>query len=213
MNIKNLLNLYRNQKFGDSRTLAASTLLRYYIRLKIGEITKQIYKSPVNSSSPEISHATEALEIIESSIRKTLSGINLGNVIDVNKKIGFENIGIGCVLTPAMFGNLIAMSQSNTSFYFVTKDTKEYTLDMNLLAVASVSGHVKFEEKIIHSFSIPTLSERKISLMIKPELVINKISKITISVDKCWSPHFLDKELPDFPIGVGVRSISLVNPL
>ena len=210
MNIKHLLNLYRNQKFGDSRTLSTNTLLRYYIRLKIGEITKQIYKNPANSSSSEILQTVEALEIIESSIRKTLSGMNLGNVIDVNKKIGFENIGTGCVLTPAMFGNLLAMSQSNTSVYFVTKDTREYTLYMNLIAIASVSGHVKFEEKIIHSFSIPTLTERKISLTVKPELVINKISKITISVDKCWSPHFLDKELPDFPMGVGVRFISLL---
>ena len=210
MNIKNLFNLYRNQKFGDSRILSTSTLLRYYIRLKIGEITKQIYKNPINSSSPGIVQTTEALEIIELSIRKTLSGMNLRNIIDVNKKIGFENIGTGCVLTPAMFGNLLAMSQSNTSFYFVTKDTREYTLDMNLIAIASVSGHVKFEEKIIHSFSISTLTERKISLRIKPELAINKISKITISVDKCWSPHFLDKELPDFPMGVGIRFISLL---
>lgn len=209
MNIKLLVNLYRNRKFGNSRTLATSTLIKYYIKLKIGEITKTIYKNNTNLATPEISHTGEALEIIESSIRETLSKMKLGNIIDVNKRIGFENIGIGCVLTPAMFGNLIAMSQNNTSFYFMTESVKEYTLEINLLAVASIAGHINFEGKQIHSFSIPTLTEHKILLVIRPELITNKVSKITISVDKCWSPNFLDKGLPDFPLGVGITSMSL----
>lgn len=207
MNIKFLLDLYSKRKFGNGRALTTSTLIKYYVKLKIGEVTKRIYKIPKNSSPILITNTVEALEIIESSIRKSLSEMNLGNVIDITRKIGLENIGMGCVLTPAMFGNLIALTQNNTSFYFKTDETKEYMLKMDLLAIASISGHIKFEKEIIHSFSFPTLTEHKLSLIIKAELVTNKISKITILVDKCWSPHFLDKDLPDFPLGIGIRLI------
>lgn len=209
MNFRLVLDLYKNRRFGDNRALKLSTLVKYYAKLKIGEITGHIYKNPQNSLSIDIPHATEAMEVIEQSIRNTLNKIKLGNIVDVSQKKGLENIGIGCVLTPAMFGNLIALSQSETSFYFSTNDARKYTLKMDLLAIASISGHIKFEKEVIDSFSIPTLTEHQISLAIKPELVTNEISKVTITVDKCWSPHYLDKDLPDFPLGVGIKSIEL----
>lgn len=210
MNIRLLFDLYKGQKITVNRSLSISTLLRYYIRLKVGELTRKIYKSNSSYCNADIPFMVKVMETVDSSIEETLGKIKLGNEINISQKKGLENIGTGCVITPAMFGRLIVVTQHEASFYFPTNITKEWLLNLNLLAIAKISGHVKFEDKKIYSFSIPTLTEQKVSLKIEPTLISTKISKITITVDQCWSPHFLDKQLPNYPMGVGVRSIELV---
>ncbi len=151
------------------------------------------------------------MRVIDDYIRKSLIKIKISNLLDVEKKIGFENIGIGCLITPALFGNLIAVTQGEASFYFPTKIKEKHVLKISLLSIPKISGIVKFEDKPIHHFSISTLSEHNVSVEISPELVKDNLSKISISTNRHWSSKYLDKNLPDFPLGVAVRSIELAS--
>ena len=206
MNVKFLLKLYKSKKTG-SKSLDTRTMIKYYIKLKFGEITKKIYKNSIKTEMDHTSKYKNPLEIFEEHIKKTMNVINLGNEININQKKGLENIGIGCVLTPAMFGNLIAVTQYCASFYFKTPTIREYTIEINLLGIVSVSGDIKINGKKMKQFSISTLTDQKIIIQIGSEVITNEILEIQISVDRCWSPHFLDNKLPDFPLGVGIKSI------
>lgn len=188
-------------------------LLQYFIRLKIGELTGHIYNKKLILQSQIKDELVYDMKILDNKIRQTLIKINIETCIDIEKKKGFENIGPGCIISPALFGNLMAITQGEASFYFVTKIGQKYMLKLSLLTIPKISGIVKFENMQIHHFSISTLNDYNIILKIKPEYVQETLSKITISTDRHWSPKYLDKNMVDFPLGVAIRSIELLPTL
>lgn len=186
-------------------------LLRYFIRLKIGELTGHIYNKKSTSQSKNKDELISSMNILDNQIRQTLVRINIESCIDIEKKKGFENIGPGCLISPTPFGNLMAMTQGTASFYFPTKIGQKYLLKLSLLSIPKISGIIKFENKPIHYFSIATLNNYDTTIEIKPEYVKETLSKISISTSRHWSPKYLDKNMVDFPLGVAVRLIDLLS--
>lgn len=204
MNTKFLFELYKNRKTVDNK-YSLSQLANYFIRLKIGEWNGKIYTKPIAEHFDFLEISENMLDSI---IRDALSKIKLGNSIDVIKKIGYENIGLGCFVTPAMLGHPLLITQNVATLYFPTKIGKSLKINAELLAIPKISGTILFENDPIRTFSIPTLTSFKIELNVEQNLVKKSISKITIMVDKCWSPAYLDPKLPNFPLGVGIKSIN-----
>jgi hypothetical protein len=208
MNFKKIFELYKNRT-SSNRKIHFIKLVNYFIKLKIGEITKKIYYNNNNEKLNIEEYLVHAENIIDSSIRKTLEKINIDNIINIKEEKGFENIGVGMIFTPAMFGNLILLTQKKSTIYFKTKEKKDLTLDINLFAIIKISGHIMFEEKIIDKFLISTLTEYKNSICIDSDWITENISKITIIVDRCWSANYIDSKLPTYPLGVGIQSMNL----
>lgn len=205
MNFSLIYSLYKNRTFSRSK----KELLFYFLKLKIGEITGRIFfqnEKPFGNISKN--HLLYAEEAIDNSIRKYLLNSSQ-NIIELKNKKGFENIGLGSLITPAMFGHLLLITQKKSSFYFKTDINKKLKLKIEFFAIPKTFGEVFFEDKKIHSFEIPTLTKREVILDINPKFVINEVSKITITTTKNWSPRYLDKKLPDFPLGIGITKISL----
>lgn len=208
MNFTKIFDLYKNRS-SSSRQMNFSKLLGYFLKLKVGEMTKKIYLNNKKERFDLEENLVFAENMIDSHIRKTLEKIKLNNIINVKEKKGFENIGMGAVITPAMFGNLIMITQKKTSIYFSTKEKKKLNLSINFLAIPKISGQIKFEDKIIDNFTISTLTEYKKTICVNSELITNNISKVTIIVDKCWSANYLDNVLPNFPLGIAIQTMEL----
>lgn len=209
MNAK-LFNLYKNRKKNSARKISFLHLVQYFIKLKVGEITGKIYKIG-NESNFTIKNLSimSNIEILDQYIRNTVHKINSQNVLDVNGRKGLEHVGHGFVITPALFGNFIAVTQGIATVYFNTTIKKNFNLKLTLFAIPKITGHIKFEDKIIGSFSIPTLAEKEVSFQIEPDMIKHNVSKITILTEKYWSFRFLDKDLPNIPFGIAVKKIEL----
>ena len=199
MNIKLAFALYKNRKFSKN----IMSFLFYFIKLKIGEITGNIYNASDSSSTVLDEKQMEYGEkIMDSSLRNYLSISLSQNIIDVEKKKGFQNIGIGCLFAPVMSGKLIILTQKIAAFYFKTEQKKNYRLLIDFFTVPKINGQIYFEEKPLTSFKISTLSQKKISVECSAKIIQEKISKIIIKIDKCWFPKYLGEEFPNFPLGV-----------
>lgn len=209
MNLSLFSNSYR-RKNSNGRNPNWGELFQYFVKLIIGELTGNIYYKNKVSDHVNQDELISNMKIIDVKIREILNRIKIENYIDVEKKKGFENIGYGCLISP-MFGNLMAVTQGEASFFFPTSINEKHSLKLMLFSVPKVSGIVKFEENIVHRFSISTLSDYNIDIEIKPEYVRETLSKISIAVDEHWSPKYLDKNLNDFPLGIIVKSIKLVS--
>ncbi len=210
MNLSFFSNLYQNRNKSHAKNVSFTKILQYFIRLKIGEMTGNIYNKKIVSQKIEKDELTSNMKIIDEQTRSFLEKIKTEGQIDIAHKKGFENIGLGCLISPVMFGNLMAVTQGKASFYLPTKINEKYLLKIALLTIPKISGTIEFEDKPVHNFTISTLSDHNISIEIKPEYVVNPISKIFISTSLHWSPKYLDKNLHDFPLGVMVRSIELL---
>lgn len=209
MNIK-LFSLYKNRKKGSAREINFLHLIQYFLKLKIGEISGKIYETERESNfTIRNLNIIKDIEILDPYIRKTLHKISSQNVLDVNNRNGLEHIGYGFVITPALFGNLIAVTQGDATVYFNTGIKKIFNLKLTLFAIPKITGHIKFEDKIIGSFSIPTLAEREISFQIESRMIQHEVSKITISTERHWSSRFLDNSLPNILFGIAVKKIEL----
>ncbi|MDE1844243.1 MAG: hypothetical protein KGI10_02810 [Thaumarchaeota archaeon] len=186
-----------------------SVFLVYFLKLKIGEITGKIYNVQKTNTSFESKNISLGEEILEESIRRYVEKTPDVNLIDLDKKSGFDRIGLGCFITHALFGNLIIVTQKNGSFYFKTKKGHDYNLIIDVLSIPKTSGKIFVEKTMISSFKINTLTKHRIFVKIDPSLIQGITSKISIVIDKCWTPNYLDDKLPDFPVGIGVLRISL----
>ena len=202
--------MYKKRTSNGSIQISSIKLFNYFLKLKLGEKTGKIYceKKDYKVKLDKFT-LRNAEEVIDASIRKTLLKNKIGNIIDIKNKIGLENVGLGAIITPAMFGSLIIITQKKASFYFLTESKKIKKLKFVMLSIPKISGYVKFEDKVVDRFSIPTLTEYKKIIEIEPELIHNKVSKVSIIVDKCWSPNYLDNNLPNFPLGVAIQSIKM----
>src|SRR5574340_1470062 len=119
--------------------------LEYFLKLKIGEVTGKIYNIQKTNTSFGSKNISLGEEILEESIRRYVEKIPDANLIDLDKKSGFDRIGLGCFITPALFGNLIIVTQKNGSFYFKTKKGQGYNLIVDLLSIPKTSRKVFLE--------------------------------------------------------------------
>ena len=190
-------------------TKPLGSLLLYFFKLKVGEITGKIYNVQKANITFESKNICQGQEILEESIRKYIDKTSDHNLIDLDKKLGFDRIGLGCFIAPALFGNLIIVTQKNGSFYFKTRKGQNYNLIIEMLAIPKISGKVFIEKTMISSFKINTLTKHRIFVKIDPSLIKNSISKISIVTDRCWTPNYLDNKLSDFPMGAWILRISL----
>lgn len=203
--------LYQNRQKSAFTNQNIVKLLFYGLKLKIGEITGKIYikKTHVSKFTINFELLNESLKFLDSSTRKTLAKMGIENTIDFGKNVGFENVGMGCLFVPQLFGETIAFTQKNATFYFKTTEKKPLTLVMNLVAIPKVNGYIKLEDAKIGEFSCSTFSENKLIFKINPDLITQDISKITIYTEKCWSARYVLEDIPDFPLGVGIKSMIL----
>jgi hypothetical protein len=209
MNLSLFSNLYKNSKNVNERNTNLSELFRYFIKLKIGELSGHIYYKKLKSDQIYQDELISTRKIIDAQIRRTLGQIKIPNFIDIEKKKGLENIGYGCLISSIKFGNLMAITQGEASFYFPTTINEKHLLRISLLSIPRVSGIVKFEEKMVQRFSISALSDYDVDIEIKPDYVHETLSRISISVDRHWSPKYLDKNVQDLPLGVLIKSMRL----
>lgn len=205
MKIITLYKYYQNRLI----TKPLGSLLLYFLKLKIGEMTGKIYSIQKSDTSFKSKNISFGEEMLDDHIRKYVEKTSDNNLIDVEKKTGFDRIGTGCIVTPALFGNLVIVTQKKGTFYFKTKKGQDYNLLIELLAVPKISGEVFIENTKIASFKINTLTKHRIFIKIDALLVKGPVSKISIITDKCWTPNYLDDKLPDFPVGICVLRISL----
>lgn len=205
MKITTIYKYYQNRRANKS----PGSLLLYFLKLKIGEMTGKIYNVQKTNTSFESKNISLGQEILEESIRKYVEKTSDDNLIDLDKKAGFDKIGLGCFITPALFGNLVIVTQKNGSFYFKTKKGQNYNLIIEALAIPRISGKVFVENTMILSFKINTLTKHRIFVKINSLLIKGPVSKISIVTDRCWTPNYLDDKLPDFPMGIWVSRISL----
>jgi hypothetical protein len=178
------------------------------VRLKLGEFFGSIYINQKigKKNNLDVSILKNSMQEFEIMIRETLEKQKIKNVIDFEKK-GLKNIGTGCVFIPSIMGKMVVFTQKEAEFYFKIKKEQNSILKINLMSIPKISGKIKFEDTVLQEFSLASFSEKKISLKIKNELIEHEISKIKISVDKCWNIHHIFKIIPNFPLGVGIRSI------
>lgn len=212
MNRKLISTIYKNRKKSIFVNHNFIKLLYYGIKLKIGEISGRIYlRNELNNKlNIDLGFLEESTEDLDGYIRESLANIKIKNKIDFEKDKRFENVGMGCLFVPEIFGKIIVFSQKNASFYFKTDLKKPKTLVIELISIPKITGQIKFENTVIGKFSLNTFSEYKKTIKIDPELITQKISKVTILVDYCWLAGYVYKEIPDFPLGVGIKSLELV---
>ena len=118
--------LYQNRQKSVFTNQNIIKLLFYGLKLKIGEITGKIYvkKSHANKFTINPELLNESLKFLDSSTRKTLAKMEIGNTVDFDKNAGFENVGMGCLFVPKLFGGTIAFTQKNATFFFKTTEKK-----------------------------------------------------------------------------------------
>ena len=203
--------LYKNRQKSVFTNQNTAKLLYYGLKLKIGELTGKIYikKKLVDKFTINPELLKESLKFLDSSTRKTLAKMEISNTVDFGKNLGFENVGMGCILIPNLFGKAIAFTQKDASFYFKTCEKKPLTLTINFVSIPKVIGYVKFENSKIGEFSCSTFSERQLIFKINADLITQDISKVTISVSRCWSASYVLNDIPDFPLGAGIKSIEI----
>jgi hypothetical protein len=182
------------------------------IRLKLGEFFGSIYiKQKITKKEIlDLEMIENSMQEYDSLIRDTLEKQSIKNTVDFNEK-GIENVGSGCVFIPSVFGNRMVFSQKEAEFYFKIDKKQEIVLEIQLISIPKVSGTIKLEEKSIEKFSLSSFEEKRLLIKINSNLVKHKISKIKISVDKCWNIHHIFNLFPNYPLGVGIKQISVLG--
>ncbi len=212
MNLKMIRTLYSNKKNSVFRNQNLINMVIIGIRLKLGEFFGSIYiKQKITKKEIlDLEMIENSMQEYDSLIRDTLEKQSIKNTVDFNEK-GIENVGSGCVFIPSIFGDMIVFSQKEAEFYFKIDKKQETVLEIQLISIPKVSGTIKLEEKSIEKFSLSSFEEKRLLIKINSNLVKHKISKIKISVDKCWNIHHIFNLFPNYPLGVGIKQISVLG--
>ena len=212
MNLRLIRTLYSNKKSSVFRNQNLINMLIIGIKLKFGEFFGSIYikQKTARKDILDLPMLKNSIQEFDSIIRNTLEKQQIKNTIDFEKK-GIENIGSGCVFVPSIFGHMVAFTQKEGEFYFKIDSTKKVTLKIQFTSIPKISGKIKLEEKIIGEFSLSSFKEKKILVKIDSSLIEQKISKIKISVDKCWNMHHIYELFPNYPLGVGIKHIEILE--
>ncbi len=212
MNLKIIRTLYSNKNNSVFRNQNIINMLIIGIKLKFGEFFGTIYVKQKKERKDilDLSRAKNSMQKFDSIIRDTLEKYHIKNTIDFDKK-GIENIGSGCVFVPSIFGHMVVFTQKEGEFYFKIDNTKNAMLEIQLISIPKISGKIKLEEKIIGEFLLSSFKEKKLVVKIDSNLIEQKISKIKISVDKCWNMHHIYELFPNYPLGVGIKYIEVLE--
>ncbi len=212
MNLKIIRTLYSNKNNSVFRNQNLINMLIIGIKLKFGEFFGTIYVKQKTAKKDilDLSMLKNSIQEFDSIIRNTLEKQQIKNIIDFDKK-GIENIGSGCVFVPSIFGHMVAFTQKEGEFYFKIDNTKNIMLEIRLISIPKISGKIKLEEKVIGEFSLSSFKEEKILVKIDSNLIKQQISKIKISVDKCWNIHHIYDLFPNYPLGVGIKHIEILE--
>ena len=212
MNLKLIYTLYSNKKKSVFRNQNLINMLIIGIKLKFGEFFGTIYikQKIARKNILYLPMLKNSIHEFDSIIRDTLEKQQIKNIIDFDKK-GIENIGSGCVFVPSIFGHMVAFTQKEGEFYFKIDNTKKVMLKIQLTSIPKISGKIKLEEKIIGEFSLSSFKEKKLLVKIDSNLIKQQISKIKISVDKCWNIHHIYNLFPNYPLGVGIKHIGILE--
>jgi len=182
------------------------------MKLKLGEFFGGIYikQKIFEKDILDLSTVKNSMQYFDSLIRDTVDKQPIQNIINFKKK-GIENIGAGCVFVPAIFGDMIVFTQKEAEFYFKINMNQNVTLKIQLISIPKISGTIIIEEKPIGKFSLSSFEEKKLVVKIDSNLIEQKISKIKISVDKCWNIHHIYELFPNYPLGVGIKHIEILE--
>ena len=212
MNIKIINLLYENRKNTIFRNEGLIKLLIIGFKIKIGEIFGSIYIKQ-NSQNKQIENLdlfNTEIEKFDSVVRTTLKENKMENEIDFIKK-GIRNLGTGLVYVPSAFEKTIAFTQKEAEFYFQIDKNKNTSLNIELISIPKISGKIKIENEIVDDFKLNSFETQKIKIRIKPNLIKEDIVKIKIFVDKCWNINHIYKLFPNFPLGVGIKSVKITR--
>ena len=212
MNLKMIWTLYSNKKSSVFRNQNLINMIIIGIKLKLGEFFGSIYINQKTAKKDilNLSMLKNSIQEFDSIIRGTLEKQQIKNIIDFDKN-GIENIGLGCVFVPSIFGHMVAFTQKEGEFYFKIDNAKNIMLEIQLISIPKISGKIKLEEKVIGEFSLSSFKEKKILVKIDSNLIKQQISKIKISVDKCWNIHHIYNLFPNYPLGVGIKHIGILE--
>jgi len=212
MKFKLIRVLFQNKNKSLFRNKSIFDLIRYFFKLKLGEFSGEIYN--FNETKEKISLNEDMLlatnKWLDKSIRKTLQKINLKNCIIFEEEKGFENVGLGFIFVPFIFGKAVSFTQKEAFVFFKTDQKKSYNLKINFVSIPKTKVYVKIENTVIDSFNINSLSYLQKMIQIEPNLIKEKISKISIIVEKCWSPSYVFNEIPNYPLGIGIEQIEIL---
>lgn len=185
-------------------------ILHYFFRLYLGAVTGRIYfeKKESNQIKEFPFDEKDLQNKIDTDIRETLEKMNLPNVVDVDKNIGFEHIGYGCFAT-RIFGRIIIMTQTGSSFFFSTSKKQFYELSVIFQSFTKLTVEIKVENTVLKEIKLPSLCRKKVTLQIDREIISEGITKIVISTDKLWSTKFLEQQKDNVPVGVGIIKMKI----
>ncbi|MDE1725684.1 MAG: hypothetical protein KGH89_00275 [Thaumarchaeota archaeon] len=202
-----------DEKHLSHKSSTIFTLAKYYIKLKIGELTKQVYRIGKENvlDIPLFDRNKNIYNFLDITIRNFIKKNSLlPNVIDPTKNQGYEHVGFGVFLA-RLLGDSLLITQGGASFYFSTSKKEDMVLSITFFSIPKISGTVKFEDSKIADFKIPSITQRTITLQISKDWLRDTTSKITISTNEFWSPYFFDKKFYHIPVGVGIRKIILYS--
>ncbi|AJM91257.1 hypothetical protein [Nitrosopumilus piranensis] len=202
--------LFQNRKKSLFRNEGSFNLIKYFVKLKLGEISGDIYKFENKEKIDFDESLCEATnQWLDKSIKNMLMKINLNNTIIFDEEKGYENVGTGFIFVPFLFNKVIAFTQKEAYVYFKIDEKKSYTLKINCISIPKTKVCVKINNIVIDAFNINSLSVLEKNVKIKSDLVEDKILKIAIIVEKCWSPNYIFEEIPNYPLGIGIEKIEI----
>tara|TARA_B110000495_G_C23016727_1_gene602381 strand:+ start:929 stop:1591 length:663 start_codon:yes stop_codon:yes gene_type:complete len=212
MNFKIIKLLYENRKNTIFRNEGLLNLIIIGLRIKIGEIFGSIYvkQNLDNKHIEKIDLLHTAITEFDCIIRNTLKKYQLENEINFDKK-GIKNLGSGLVYIPSAFKEKIAFTQKEAEFYFQINKHEQKNLNIELVSIPKISGKIKIDNEILDDFKIGSFQTKQIKIKINPNQIQNDVSKIRIIVDKCWNINHIYKLFPNFPLGVGIKSVKITR--
>lgn len=207
-------NFYFNSALRQNSSFSKITknlvkLFLYYCKLQWGIASGKIFFKGSSSNAKEFSFQKYELKNeIDDWIISIIRKDHHSNHVDISKKQGLEHIGYGCFATPIL-GKLILLTQGEATFFFVTEPNFNYLLKIKFETILKIKIKITVDGIEILQIKIPSLTEKSIIEIINSSLILNNVTKISISTSDLWSPHFIERSTPEIPVGVGIEKISL----
>ncbi|MDH3618375.1 MAG: hypothetical protein OEM89_06590 [Nitrosopumilus sp.] len=190
-------------------------LAKYYNNLKKGIRSKTIYFDLENQNS-DLSNFLEKLESTDISLTNKLfkeesieflKKIDLKKHIDLDKKIGVEQIGFNTIFVEKSISGFWTTGRAN--FFIPTEKKLINKITIEIQSIVPLDVTVGFEDTPIKRVQMSELSTKQIELIIKPTQITDVISEIYINTDRLWLPNVILDTDKTVALGVGVKSINV----
>ena len=190
-------------------------LAKYYNNLKKGIRSKTIYFDLENQNS-DLSNFLEKLESTDISLTNKLfkeesieflKKIDLKKHIDLDKKIGVEQIGFNTIFVEKSISAFWTTGRAN--FFIPTEKKLINKITIEIQSIVPLDVTVGFEDTPIKRVQMSELSTKQIELIIKPTQITDVISEIYINTDRLWLPNVILDTDKTVALGVGVKSINV----